>query len=151
MAEEDKVIEAYGITTNTQLRELADSISIPLNDINYAEALNIDKDGGYIVNLGNDSIGGTHWTALWLENKKAFYFDSFAGPPPDMLVAKLKRLKVHELYYNESYEFQKIDETLCGVWCMVFLHYMNKKKWRGRTLTLCNRFKKMTEQYIDTL
>ena len=35
------------------------------------------KDGAYIINIDEYSDIGTHWVALYIENKDATYFDSF--------------------------------------------------------------------------
>ena len=35
------------------------------------------KDGEYVVNLDEYSDIGTHWIALYVNNKTATYFDSF--------------------------------------------------------------------------
>ena len=35
------------------------------------------KDGAYVVNLDEYSDIGTHWIALYVNNKTTTYFDSF--------------------------------------------------------------------------
>ena len=35
------------------------------------------KDGAYVINLDEYSDLGTHWIALYLNNKTVTYFDSF--------------------------------------------------------------------------
>ena len=35
------------------------------------------KDGAYVINLGDYSDIGTHWVALYLNDKTITYFDSF--------------------------------------------------------------------------
>ena len=35
------------------------------------------KDGAYVVNLDEYSDIGTHWVALYVNNKRVTYFDSF--------------------------------------------------------------------------
>ena len=35
------------------------------------------KDGAYIINLDEYSDIGTHWVALYVQNKNVIYFDSF--------------------------------------------------------------------------
>ena len=37
----------------------------------------IIKEGAYVINLDEYANIGTHWIALYVKNKKVFYFDSF--------------------------------------------------------------------------
>ena len=41
------------------------------------EIICLIKDGAYVINLDEDSDIGTHWIALYVNNKTATYFDSF--------------------------------------------------------------------------
>lgn len=141
------IIRAYGITSNSQLRQFAKTADFVINDINYAEDIDIDRDGAYIINLGDKEIGGTHWTALWIDGRDAFYFDSFGVPMEDILIDKLKAYGIKQLWYNHGFEFQRLDQQLCGLWCLMFFHYMRN----NTELSLNDRFKKMAERYIDTL
>lgn len=155
-----ELIKAYGISTNTQLSEFAKNDEIPLIEINFAENILINKDGAYIINLG-ESGHGTHWTGLWVEKKKAldsggaqssppreaFYFDSYGVGPEDILIKKLKAYGIKDLKYNKGFEFQRYEEELCGMWVLMFFHYMDKNK----KLPLEQRFKKMVKHYVDTL
>jgi len=81
------IINKYGIYSDKQLRYLTNKLNIPLNYIGFVEDLKeLKKNGGYIFNLGNQEIQGTHWTALYKEGTEAFYFDSFAVPFEDKLL-----------------------------------------------------------------
>ena len=41
------------------------------------------------VKLDDGWMGGSHWTAFYIENKKSYYFDSFGGQPDNFLLKKL--------------------------------------------------------------
>lgn len=138
--------EEYGVTSDYQLQELAYKAKIPLVEINFAEDIKIDRNGAYIINLGDRQISGTHWTGLWIEGNSAFYFDSFAGPPEDILIKKIKDYGIKFLIFNSEYEFQRIEENLCGVWVLMFLYFMNLRKG-----SIEDRFKKMYDRYEDTI
>lgn len=141
-------IQAYGISSNSQLANFAKGINLPLIEINFAEDIIITQDGAYIINLGDLHIGGTHWTGLWIEDNEAFYFDSYGVAPEDILVAKIHAYNPNIiLAYNNGYEFQLFDEELCGMWVLMFFHFMTI----NRGLSLEQRFKKMTERYVDTI
>jgi len=152
-------VQAYGISSNTQLANFAKSIDLPLIEINFAEDITINSDGAYIINLGDLHIGGTHWTGLWIEGNQAFYFDSYGVAPEDILVAKIQNYnrahRAHdtsgvylsiEIAFNDGYEFQLFDEELCGMWVLMFFHFMTSSH-----VPLAERFKKMTERYVDTI
>jgi hypothetical protein len=142
-------IQTYGISSNTQLANFAKSIGLPLIEINFAEDITINSDGAYIINLGDLHIGGTHWTGLWIEANQAFYFDSYGVAPEDILIAKIQSYNSSiEISFNDGYEFQLFDEELCGMWVLMFFHFMIA----GRPYeSLDERFKKMTERYADTI
>ena len=143
----NELIEAYGISTNNQLANFAKGIDLPLVEIGFAEDIMINKDGAFIVNLGSNQIGGTHWTGLWIENGHAFYDDSYGVAPEDILVKKIGDYGVSDLSYNDGYEFQRFEEELCGMWVLMFFYFMSINK----NLSLDERFKKMTEHYVDTI
>lgn len=141
-----KLINTYGISSDTQLIDLANKIKIPLNYVGFAENMpNKLNNGGYIINLGDLDKSGTHWTCLYIENENAFYFDSFAGAPEDIIIKKLKKNKVKNLIYNDYFQMQDIEETLCGIWCILFLYYMTFSK----KTHLMDRFKEFTKNFID--
>lgn len=141
-----KFVETFGLTTDSQLKEICKKLKINLKYIGFAEDFKYLGNGSYIINLGNNqNIGGTHWTCLFIENDDfCFYFDSFASPLEDILINKLKG-KVKNLIYNDYFQFQNINEELCGVYVIVFLHSMTFSKIKELT----DRFKEMTKNYTD--
>ena len=49
------------------------------------------KDGAYVINLDELSDIGTHWIALYVNNKTVTYFDSIGVehiPPKNLLIMK---------------------------------------------------------------
>ena len=68
------------------------------------------------VNIGNGSMGGSHWTCFIIKDKKSYYFDSYGGEPNKFLLNYLckpikyqnkKKFKIQSLKYaaNISYTF----------------------------------------------
>jgi len=75
-----------------------------------------------IVNLSSSSSGGSHWTAIYInENARGFYFDTFARPPPKQIVTFLKRNC--KLYQYNKIQVQDNTSTLCGLFCIVFIYF----------------------------
>ena len=71
-------------TSNIDLLEIAKllhiNISVVLQEDLETEPLPIPNQlNNYIINYGNESNGGTHWVALIIFNKIAFFFDSFGA------------------------------------------------------------------------
>lgn len=143
-----KLIEEFGISSDSQLRAICKKLKIKLIDVGFAEIMKFDQNGGYIINLGDDNVGGSHWTAMWIDHTTAFYFDSFAVPMEDIVIKKieLNNPNVETIIYNDFFEFQGIEENLCGIWCVIFLYFMSKSK-----LPLIDKFKSMTQNYKDLL
>ena len=144
-----QLIQAYGISSDTQLANFARGAGVPLVGIDFAEDIDINQDGAYIINLGDSHIGGTHWTGLWIEGNSALYVDSYGVAPEDVLIAKIHAYNADiDLVYNDGYEFQLYDESLCGMWVLMFFHFMAATPSH---VPLTERFKKMTQRYADTI
>lgn len=135
-------IKKFGLTTDFQLKDIAKKLKINLKYVGFAENFEHLGNGAYIINLGDDT--GSHWSSLFIEKDDCFYFDSFCAPPEDILINKLKG-HCKNLIYNDYFQFQNIDELLCGVYCIIFLYHMTHSKKKE----LIDRFKELTKNYID--
>ena len=142
----NKLIKEFGISSDIQLKQLADELGLNLIYVGFAENLPADaKNGCYIINLGDFDRGGTHWTCLYIEKPNAFYYDSYAGAPEDKVIQWLEQNGIKNLIWNDYFQMQKLEETLCGIYCIIFLYHMtyNKKK------SLMDRFKDFTKNFTD--
>lgn len=76
--------------------------------------------GFYVLNLDKKGNGGTHWTALYYGDKdeKNYYFDSMGVLPPEDLEKKIKNY-----IYNDK-QYQSIEDTSCGFYCIAFIMNM---------------------------
>ena len=83
------------------------------------------KDGIYIINLDEYSNIGTHWIALYVNNKTATYFDSFGIEhiPKEIRVFIGDKDIIASIYRIQSY-----DSIMCGYYCIGFTDYMLKGK-----------------------
>lgn len=107
-----------------------------LTYVGFAENLNISnlnmlKERNLIViNLGNNEISGTHWTAIVLfNNGNSFYFDSFCSPPEDILIQKLKSFGIKNIIFNDYFQLQGLTELLCSIWVLLFLKQYTKESF----------------------
>lgn len=139
-------IDNYGITSDKQLYKLADKLNIKINYIGFIEDLNdISKNGGYIINLANSDSSGSHWTCFYKENDEIFYYDSFAVGFEDKLLDLAKKSNIKNIIFNDYHQMQDISEDLCGIWCLIFLYYMENSKKKK----LVDRFFEFTKNYED--
>jgi len=111
-------------TTNYQLMEIAKRLGLYINNIVYADQLRYvpAKEGNYIVNLKEPA----HWTALYINRKKAFYFNSFSSlmPIPKEVIQFMKRCHC-TMYYDSDKAVQLPREGYCGEYAIDFLVHMN--------------------------
>ena len=83
------------------------------------------KDGAYVVNLDGYSDIGTHWIALYVNNKTVTYFDSFGVEHIPKEVKKFKNIIAN------IFRLQAYDSVMCGYFCTGFINYM----FMGKSLT----------------
>ena len=64
------------------------------------------KDGAYVINLDEYSDIGTHWIALYLNNKTVSYFDSFEIEHTPKEVKKFigNRNVISNIYRIQNYD-----------------------------------------------
>lgn len=109
-------MNGLGLTSDSQLLELAKKMGLPkINYIGFAENIRRLYNGLSIINLGDDSIGGTHWTLLWVDNDNIVYFDSYGVPPEDPIIQHSDK---RNIFYNEK-QVQGYSEEYCGVWVLM--------------------------------
>lgn len=144
-----KFISEYGVTTAAQLIDISKKLKINLKFIGLTNNLKFMKpivNGSYIINIGDKQ--GTHWTGFYIQDNEALYFDSYAAAPEDDLIDILNsNSKVNKVLYNNDFDFQTLDENLCGVWTIIFLYHMTHSKKKN----LVDRFNDMKKNYKDLL
>jgi transposase len=142
-------ISGYGITSSQQLIDLAKELNINLKYVGITNNLiNVKPitNGSYIINIGDPGSGGTHWTSLFVQGNEAFYFDSYAVAPEDDLIDILNtNSKVNKVTYNNNYQTQGVDESLCGIWSIMLLYHMQNSKKKD----LKDRFNEFAKDYKD--
>ena len=79
------------------------------------------KDGAYVINLGEYSHIGTHWIALYVNNKTATCFDSFGI---EHIPKEIKNFTNNKNIIANIYKIQNYDLIMCGYFCIGFINYM---------------------------
>ena len=86
------------------------------------------KNGAYIINLDEYLDFGTHWIALYVNNKIVTYFDSFGVEHiPKEIMNFISRKKV----ITNIYRIQAYDSIMCAYFCIGFINFM----FNGKSLT----------------
>ena len=75
----------------------------------------------FVINTANSNSPGEHWTALILDNKKYFFFDSFGLEILNLDI--LKQIKNHDIstYKYNSKQIQPVNSNNCGYYCIAFI------------------------------
>ena len=81
---------------------------------------NTIKNGAYVINLDEYRDIGTHWVALYVNNKTITYFDSFGVEhiPREFIkfIGNNKKIKTN-IYRRQAY-----DSIMCGYFCIGFIN-----------------------------
>ena len=99
---------------------------------------NTIKNGAYGINLDEYRDIGTHWVALYVNNKTIIYFDSFGVEhiPKEIIKfigneqnssAKARNKNI----ITNIYRIQAYDSIMCGYFCIGFINFM----FNGNSLT----------------
>lgn len=119
--------------TNHKLAEHSHRLGIPLITITNKDKIQQipRQNGGMIINLQDDTDEngvdqpGSHWVGMWMENKKAVFFDPFGFPPP---VQVEWWLKPYRPWTYSHKQIQNPRSEVCGYYCLYFLYFMTKHK-----------------------
>ena len=75
------------------------------------------KNGGYIINFDISSDPGSHWVAVFVDNKNVEYFDSFGFAPKHKPILSF----LGPVYAYNSITLQPLFSKACGHFCLYFL------------------------------
>ena len=113
---------ALTTTNDIQLKEYAEKMGLPLNNILMRDEMNyLNEEGFYIINLDNSNGNGTHWTSLFYHPLNSYYFDSYGFVPP-LEVEK----KIRPYIYNDA-DIQDFNSEACGYYALAFIKFLYDK------------------------
>ena len=87
------------------------------------------KNGAYVINLDEYHDIGTHWVALYVNNKIVIYFDSFGVE--DIPKEIMKFIDRKKIIITNIYRIQAYDSIMCDYFCIGFINFM----YNGKSLT----------------
>ena len=79
------------------------------------------KDGAYVVNLDEYSDIGTHWIALYVNNKTVTYFDSFGI---EHISKEVKKFVNNKNIIANIFRIQGYDSVMRGYFCVESIDYI---------------------------
>lgn len=125
MKKKNKLISDFHLlrksrTTADDLNKIADMLGFKIDYIGFGYNFPLIKNNSKlcILNLGNETIGGTHYVAVNNETKE--YFDPLGVMPPNYIPKNYK--------HNNHYTIQDMDYGHCGEYCVLWLYYSNLGK-----------------------
>ena len=83
------------------------------------------KDGAYVMNLDEYSDIGSHWIALYVNNKTVTYFDSFGV---EHIPREIKKFIDSKNIIANIFRLQAYDSTMCRYFCIGFIGFLLKGK-----------------------
>ena len=86
------------------------------------------KNGAYVINLDEYHDIGTHWVALYVNNKIAIYFDSFGV---EHMRKEIMKFIARKRIIRNINRIQAYDSIMCGYFCIGFINFM----FNGKSLT----------------
>ena len=86
------------------------------------------KNRAYVINLDEYYDIGTHWIALYVNNKTVTYFDSFRI---EHIPKEVKKFIGNRYIISNFYGIQNYDSIMCGYFCIGFINCM----FKGKSLT----------------
>ena len=92
---------------------------------------NTIKNGAYVINLDEYRDIGTHWVALYVNNKTAIYFDSFGVEHILKEIMKFIGSSNYKNIITNIYRIQTYDSIMCDYFCIRFINVM----FNGNSLT----------------
>ena len=85
-------------------------------------------NSNYVINLDEYHDIGTHWIALYVNNKTITYFHSFGVEHiPKEIMKFIARRKI----ITNIYRIQAYDSIMCSYFCIGFINFM----FNGNSLT----------------
>ena len=95
------------------------------------------KNVAYVINLDDYHDIGTHWVALYVNNKIVTYFDSFGAEHiPKEIMKFIVRMSFglgsrRKKIITNIYRIQAYDSIMCSYFCIGFINFM----FNGKSLT----------------
>ena len=97
---------------------------------NLTKCNSIDKikNGAYVINLDEYHDIGTHWVALYVNNKTVTYFNSFGVKH---IPKEIEKFIGNRSIIANIFRIQAYDSIMCSYFCIGFIDFI----FNGNSLT----------------
>ena len=82
---------------------------------------NAIKNGAYIINIDECHDIGTHWVALYANNKTVTYFDSFGV---EHIPKEIMKFIGNKNIITNIFRIQAYYSSMCSYFCIGFINFM---------------------------
>ena len=93
-----------------------------INNNNNNNNNNNIKNGAYVINLDEYHNIGTHWVALYVNNKTIIYFDSFGV---EHIPKEIMTFIGNKNIITNIFRIQAYDSIMCGYLCILCIGFIN--------------------------
>ena len=116
------------LLTNFEIQEYYKNES-RFNGVYYRDNLpNKIKDGAYVINIDEHYDIGTHWIALYVNDKTVICFDSYGV---EHISKEIKKFINNKNIIANIFRIKAYDSIMCGYFCIGFIDFM----FNGSSLT----------------
>lgn len=136
-----------GIISNIDIEYLCKKFKIKLNSCLSKDNLKYSniENGGYIINLENSGLGGSHWVGLYIYNNYACYYDSYGAVYPNEIMKFCSRKNI---IYNTN-QIQHLSDTHCGWYSIAFLYFLQSNN--NLNNNLYDEMNKFNDMFLDDI
>ena len=108
----------------------------------------------YVVNLGDSSGGGTHWTLVSDYGPECVYYDSYGLSAPDEIRRFMSTCNKNKKLKYSDMQHQHLESDFCGEFCVfvamkIFNHIPFLKIVEGLLTPNIQRNEQLVAGYID--
>lgn len=80
-----------------------------------------DLPAAFIINLSPHNEGGSHWVAVYIDERgTAYYFDSFGFGVKNLFIKSFLKFHANKIIFNRK-QLQHISSNKCGKFCCSFV------------------------------
>lgn len=132
----NRIISAVGSNamTNEDLDKLGGQIPGFKYSGTYASDTLPTAPGYYIVNVDKTGMPGSHWVAVYITSKTAYFFDTYGRRTKKLLPVLFeritragKRIKDSDLHDKQQTDYSKICGALSMAWLLIVHQYGIRK------------------------
>lgn len=137
---------------STEISKCLSKLNVPYNGVYPRDLLphSIHTPLAFVVNTDPHTRPGTHWTAIYInEKKEADFFDSYGRPPNSDSKSFIQRNSRTSRFCNIS--LQSLTSTVCGQYCVIFLFFRSRGVSMAQFLNIFTNSTVLNDRLIGLL